>query len=215
MIESAAKRVEIKEAVEHLRVGGFIAYPTETVWGLGACADQPDAIARLMDWKGRRDDMPLAVLAASPASLDALGCRVDDRAMALIAAFWPGPLMLVLPCDRGFAPGVAGERGALGVRCSPHPVSAALAVALEAAGLGPLTSTSLNRTGDPPARDLEMARAVAPEAGGRDHPLRVEASGMDAGGEIPSTVVDCTGQPLRVLRAGAIPADRIQAVLAT
>lgn len=207
----AAVPAEVLEgALARLRDDGFVAYPTETVWGLGACADRPRAIERLYAWKGRGSDAPLAVLAHHPDALADLGCVVDARARRLVERFWPGPLMLVLPCERRYAPGVAGADGALGVRCSPHPVAAALASALASAGLGPLTSTSLNRSGEPPARDAAEARALAPDAPGDDGPLRIE--GADAGGDAPSTVVDCTGRTLRILREGAIPAADVIAV---
>lgn len=226
--------------VAWLARGGFIAYPTETVWGLGACADRPEAIARLFAWKGRAGDQPLAVLVASLAAAEALGCAFDANARALAARCWPGPLMLVVPCRGRFAPGVAGEGGALGIRCSPHPVARALAERLAAAGLGPLTSTSLNRTGAPPAADLAAAcralgasldasglpvapdpdsgepsaGAAAAEPAGIDEPLLVAASGYDAGGGLPSTVVDCTQRVPRIVREGAIARAQIEAILA-
>lgn len=219
--------MSIDAAVARLREGGFIAYPTETVWGLGACADQPAAVDRLIAWKGRGSNAPLAVLVSAPARVAELGCTVGPAAGRLMDAFWPGPLMLVLPCARTFAPGVAGREGALGVRCSPHPVSAALARATESAGLGPLTSTSLNRTGEPPAATLDAARTLVPAAGSREaeraglaEPMLLDPSADpawrdgEAGGESPSTVVDCTGESPRILRAGAIPVARVEAVLA-
>ena len=132
----------IGAALARLREDGFVAYPTETVWGLGACADRPEAIDRLMAWKGRASEAPLAVLTPSADSVADLGCRLEGRALVLAEHFWPGPLMLVLSCDRSWAKGVAGAGNALGVRCSPHPIAMALAEGLHAAGFGPLTSTS-------------------------------------------------------------------------
>ena len=144
---------DVRTASNWLRRGGFVAYPTETVWGLGACADQPRAIERLMDWKGRGQDAPRAVLVSSPDAAKRLGCELPPPVLRLMAAFWPGPLMLVVPCAGRCAPGVARSDGALGLRCSPHPTAAGLVRALEEGGLGPLTSTSLNRSGEPPARN--------------------------------------------------------------
>ena len=203
----------VARAIERLSADGFVAYPTETVWGLGACADRALAVDRLMGWKGRGSNAPLAVLAATPAQVEALGCAIDARVERLIEACWPGPLMLVLPCTRSFARGVAGEKGALGVRCSPHPLSVRLATALAEAGLGPLTSTSLNRTGSPPAETrADVSKVLAHLGNALEEPWLVEAGSLDAGGERPSTVVDCTGASLTILREGAIPADRIEAV---
>ncbi len=150
-------------AVAQLAADGVIAYPTETVWGLGACADRAQAIERLFAWKGRAHHQPLAVLVASPAAATALGCELDAHAHRLAEQFWPGPLMLITPCHGRFAPGVAREDGALGLRCSPHPVARALTLRLAREGLGPLTSTSLNRSGDPPAR-----RSRSGDPGSRD-----------------------------------------------
>jgi L-threonylcarbamoyladenylate synthase len=207
-------------AVAHLAEGGFLAYPTETVWGLGACADRPQAIERLMRWKGRAGDAPLAVLVVSAASAESLGCRFDATARRLMAEHWPGPLMLVVPCSARLAPGVARADGALGLRCSPHPVTRALAEAVEAAGLGPLTSTSLNRSGDPPALDAEAARAVVREPASRAGSDRLarplwlegllEAPEHDAGGSAPSSVVDCTGEEPVILRVGAIDRETLE-----
>ena len=203
----------LNQALEHLRAGGVIAYPTETVWGLGACADRADAIDALRDWKGRGDDAPLAVLVSRPEAVEGLGCVVDRAAGGLMEAFWPGPLMLVIPCEARFAPGVAGSNGALGVRCSPHPIAGALARAVATTGLGPLTSTSLNRSGDPPALCLSDARALLEGAGGGARPLLVPPGAYDAGGGAPSTVIDCTGTSPVLLRDGAIPREDVEAVV--
>lgn len=204
-------------AVARLARDGFIAYPTETVWGLGACADRPLAIERLVAWKGRAETNPLAVLVRSVDAAIELGCELDPIARRLARAFWPGPLMLVVPCHGRFAPGVARGDGALGIRCSPHPVARALAERLARAGLGPLTSTSLNRSGEAPARDLdEAARRV--ERGGKargdslGEPLLIDASGYDAGSSAPSTIVDCTGAVPEILREGALSRAAIEPV---
>lgn len=211
---------KLRPAVSHLATDGFVAYPTETVWGLGACADRPQAVDRLMAWKGRADDAPMSVLVPGLAAAVRIGCQLAPAARRLADAFWPGPLTLVVPCETRFARGVAGADGALGLRCSPHPVAQGLAIALEAAGLGPLTSTSLNRSGEPPARDFETARALAGERSGRlDVPLLAirsdDVSGgekLDAGGSTPSSVVDCSGTAPRLLREGAIARERLERV---
>lgn len=214
-------RAPIGDAVARLAADGFVGYPTETVWGLGACADRPRAIERLMEWKRRPTDAPLAVLVASADAALELGCEVDERARRLMEAFWPGPLMLVVPCRKRFAPGVARGDGALGLRCSPHPLARALVVAVGEAGLGPLTSTSLNRAGEPPARDLEAAVArIGEDADGAadsddsddglGSPFLVSAVDQDAGGSAPSSVVDCTGGVPKIIRAGAIERELLE-----
>lgn len=222
----------VEAAVARLAVGGFIAYPTETVWGLGACADRPDAVRRLIDWKGRGSDAPLAVLVDSPDHAQSIGCEVGSAARHLMDGFWPGPLMLVVPCRSQWAPGVAGPTGALGLRCSPHAVAGALARAVAEAGLGPLTSTSFNRSGAPPVATRAAAEALLAdgptetadsgaaagtgEAGGirpLSEPWPLFAAGQEAGGERPSTVVDCTGTEPAILREGAIATAAIRARL--
>jgi L-threonylcarbamoyladenylate synthase len=188
----------LPEAVERLRREGLVAYPTETVWGLGACARSEPAVRRLREWKGRAGDQPLSLLVADLPDLARMGLELAPRARALAERFWPGPLTLVVPGTGRLAAGVARADGAVGLRCSAHPVAAALARAAAEAGLGPITSTSLNRSGEPPARTRAEAQALC--AGGDPWLLGVGESG---GGE-PSTVVDLTGAEPRVLRRGAL-----------
>lgn len=210
----------LEAIVSHLRDDGFVAYATETVWGLGACADRPRAVDRLFRWKGRSGDAPMSLLVPSADFARRAGCRVDSIAGRLMERYWPGPLTVVVPCARAFAPGVARADGAIGLRCSAHPLAGALAESVLAAGLGPLTSTSLNRSGEPPAETEEAARALVPtnpadrrEPGlDLDQPLLVRSPGADAGGARPSSVVDCTGPTPRILREGAIAAGELEAL---
>jgi L-threonylcarbamoyladenylate synthase len=199
----------IARAVAGVRAGGLIAYPTETVWGLGADARAAGALARLRRWKGRGPSQPLAILVEGIEALPALGFEVGAAASRLAAAYWPGPLTLVLPCRETFADGVARGDGAVGVRCSPHPVAAALARALAREGAGPVTATSLNRSGEPPAR---TRREAAAHCSGPDAPALVDA-GPDAGGGPPSTVVDLAGAAPVVLRYGALAAEALDPIL--
>jgi len=211
-VVAAPSSDSLQPAIDRLAADGFLAYPTETVWGLGACADRAPAIERLMAWKGRGSDAPMAVLVASSAAAIELGCRFDPRALRLAEAFWPGPLTLVVACERDFAPGVARADSALGLRCSPHPLAHALAEASQRAGLGPLTATSLNRSGQPPAEDLAAARRAlrGADAGDLAAPLLVASEGCDAGGPEPSSVVDCSGPEPKLLRVGAIDAVALE-----
>jgi L-threonylcarbamoyladenylate synthase len=208
----------IETAVSRLSADGFIGYPTETVWGLGACADREIAVQRLFSWKGRGADQPVAVLVASAEAAVRIGCFLDPRVLQLTEAFWPGPLTIVVPCEGRFASGVTRSDGALGLRCSAHPVAGRLVEAVEADGLGPLLSTSLNRTGQAPASDLQAAKAITNGLAndGLESPLLIsppapEVPAEAAGGQ-PSSVVDCTGPVLQVLRVGAIETDRIEKV---
>jgi L-threonylcarbamoyladenylate synthase len=197
--------------VERVRRAGLLAYPTETVWGLGADAGSERAVEALRAWKGRCEGTPLPLLVETPEDLEALGIEVPALARRLAGRFWPGPLTLVLPARRRFAVGVARADGAVGVRCSSHPLAAALARRLRGAGVGPITATSLNRSGEPPARTRREAEALVGEGPGEPRLLEVE--GAEAGGDRESTVVDATGKDLRVLRRGAISEEEIALVL--
>ena len=201
----------LTRAARVLSEGQLLAYPTETVWGLGADARSEDAIDRLLRWKGRGGDAPISILVDDPERLPALGFHPSDAVRRLTEHFWPGPLTIVMPCAPGFARGVARDDGAVGVRCSSHPLAAALARRVADAGVGPITSTSLNRTGRPPARDRREADAVC--GPGDAGPQLLEISGAEALGDAPSTVVDVTGPRPQVIRWGALPPPVLDPIL--
>jgi L-threonylcarbamoyladenylate synthase len=206
-------RDPLDEAVRRLRTGALVAFATETVFALGADAHSPAAVGRLCAWKGRGAGRALSVLVSGLAAAEALGARVSPEARLLAEAFWPGPLTLVLPVAEGrFAAGVARADGAVGFRCSPHAVANALARRLEATLASPVTATSLNRSGEPPARDREQALRACGD-GGSD-PWLLDGAGPDAGGEAPSSVVDLTGPTPALLRQGGVGAAAIEAALA-
>jgi hypothetical protein len=124
--------VSLADAVAWIAQGGVLAYPTETVWGLGADARSDAAVGRLRAFKGRDDAAPISILVTGIGALGALGFRLEAAAERLAREFWPGPLTLVLPCDGAFASGIAREDGAIGVRCTPHEVANELAMRLRA-----------------------------------------------------------------------------------
>jgi tRNA threonylcarbamoyl adenosine modification protein (Sua5/YciO/YrdC/YwlC family) len=192
----------LERAVDELRSGALLAYPTETLFGLGADGRCASAVERLRKWKGRDADRPLSILVESSEALERLGVELSPLPRGLTEAFWPGPLTLVLHCPEPFAPGVAREDGAVGFRCSAHPVAAALARRVAREGIGPLTATSLNRSGEAPART--RAEALRYCDGRPGSPILVDVPGAEAGGGAPSSVVDMTGSEPRMLREGAI-----------
>ena len=200
------------DAARWLRSGGLLGYPTETVWGLGADATSDAAIARLLRWKARDDGDPLAILVELAADLPRLGFEPGPEVKRLAALFWPGPLTLVLPCRGRFAPGVARADGAVGVRCSAHPLAAALARRLRADRVGPITATSLNRSGSPPARTRADAERLCGSE--TEQPRLLDVKGTEAGGDAASTVVDLTAARPVVLRWGAVAAEALEPVLA-
>ncbi len=199
------------DAVRWLRDGGLLAYPTETVWGLGAVSDSESSVARLREWKGRGAGDPVAILIAKFADLETLDFEVGAAARKLAAAFWPGPLTLVIPCRRPFASGIARGDGAVGVRCSAHPLAAALARRLRREGVAPVTATSLNVSRLAPARTRREAEATCRRDADCLRLLDVE--GAEAGDDAASSVVDLAGDRPEVLRWGALPASKLDPVL--
>ena len=196
---------DLGAVVEHIQAGGLVAYPTETVYGIGgACTSE--AAARVREVKGRGEGKPLIALVPDIEGVEALDWTADARELATI--FWPGSVTLVLRDPDGlFPPGVRDPgRNTVGVRVSPHPIASRLVEALGA----PLTSTSLNRSGEPPITTGSDARAFLKTIDAPDVWL------ID-GGTLPasaaSTVVDCTGPRPRVLREGAIPTVRLRCAI--
>jgi L-threonylcarbamoyladenylate synthase len=199
------------QAVRWLDSGGLLAYPTETVWGLGADAGSAIGLERLRRWKGRGADEPLALLVESLEVVGELGFEPGAAAARLAQAFWPGPLTLVVPCRTRFAAGVARDDGAVGLRCSAHPLAEALARRLRREGLGPVTATSLNQSGEPAARTRDEARGLCGES--EDTPRLLAVDGAEAGGDEASTVVDTTADVPRVLRWGGLADEQLGSVL--
>lgn len=199
------------DAARWVASGGLVAYPTETLWALGADASSDEAVARLQRWKQRAADAPVSVLVSDVADAEAHGCELGDVARRLAGAFWPGPLTLVVPAAPVFARGVAREDGALGLRCSPHPLAGTLARRVAREGCGPLTATSLNRSGTQPA--ATRAQAAAQCGSGPDEPRLLQVPGAEAGGEPATTVIDATREPPRVLRWGGIDAETLSPVV--
>jgi len=196
---------DLSAVVEHVRAGGLVAYPTETVYGIGgACTSE--AAARVRSVKGRGEAKPLIALIPNRESVGALEWTRDAEELASI--FWPGSVTLVLRDPDGLFPdGVRDPvNRTVAVRISPHPIASRL---VEALGR-PLTSTSLNSSGDPPITTGTDALAWLDQREATDVWL------ID-GGTLPpsaaSTVVDCTGLRPRVLREGAIPTGRLRCAI--
>jgi len=194
-------------ALDRIAEGELVGFPTETSWGLAADARCEAALATLRRWKGRDAAKPISLLVSGQADLLRLGVRLSPAALRLAEAFWPGPLTLVVCCEAPLARGVAGVEGRVGLRCSPHPVAATLAALAAERGIGPLTATSLNRSGAPACE----TRAQAESCAGGELPL---VAGADAGGRPVSSVVDATGDSPIVLRRGAISEAEIAWALA-
>ena len=186
-------RGALGDAARVLARGGVIAFPTETFYGLGATALDRAAVRRIFELKGRPETKPVLLLVDSVAMAEALG-GVGAPGRALMARHWPGALTLVLRARPGVPEEVTAGTGTVGVRLSPHPVALGLVRALAA----PVTAPSANPSG------LEApTTAAAVLAHFRDAIDLVLDGGRTAGGE-PSTVLDTTVDPPRVLRQGAV-----------
>ncbi len=212
-------------AIEALRSGEVVVYPTETFYGMGADALSPAALDRLFALKGREPGKPVALIAADARSAFDLAREVSDAARRLADAFWPGPLTLVLPARDDLPGPLIGPDCRVGVRVSSHPIARALAAGLGrpitatsanlaggqpalAAGLGrPITATSANLAGGQPARTLGEARDTF---GAK---VKVYLEGGKLAASAPSTVVACDRNGWRVLRAGVISDGAIAAAL--
>ncbi|HWG94885.1 MAG TPA: L-threonylcarbamoyladenylate synthase [Mycobacteriales bacterium] len=192
----------VEAAVAALRRGELAVLPTDTVYGLAADAFSPPAVTRLAEAKGRGREVPLPVLVGAWRTVDGLAEVVTPQARALVEAFWPGPLTLVLRSAPSLAWDLGEARGTVAVRMPLHPV--ALAVLEQS---GPLAVSSANRTGLPPATDCaEAARQLG-------RAVQVYLDGGQTGEEpVTSTVVDLTGDVPRLLRAGALGLDELRTV---
>ena len=191
----------LADTVAHLQSGQVLAYPTETVYGFGGAVDR-DAVERLVEMKRRPPAKPFLLLVSDSAMLGRLDLQLPSVAARLAARHWPGPLTLVLRGgERRVPPRLRGPEGGVAVRWTSHP---ALQRLIAAYG-DPITSTSANLPGLPPA----MTAGEIVEQWG-DAVARGILRVLDGGRlepSAPSTVVDCTGRRLRVIRPGAITAE--------
>jgi L-threonylcarbamoyladenylate synthase len=188
----------IPRVVAHLRSGGLLAYPTETVYGLGSTPRAEDVRA-LAQLKGRRAGKPFLLLVSGRQMAEVQGLAFSEEANALARAFWPGPLTLVLPGGGGRLPDeLRGPEGGIAVRWTSHRDIARLVAALDQ----PLTSTSANLPGQPPAPGADaIARDFAPAV---ERGQLLVLDGGVLGNSPSSTIVDCTQTPPRLVREGAI-----------
>lgn len=196
---------DVDLAVSVLARGGLVALPTETVYGLAADITQPDAVARIFAVKGRPADHPLIVHLAEPEDLDRWCWHPSDAARTLATLAWPGPLTVIVPRGDAIAPVVTGGRDTVALRCPAHPVAREVIRRLGR----PVAAPSANRFG---RVSPTTAQHVADDLGD-DVDLILDGGPCDVG--VESTIVDCTVDPVQVLRHGGVPAEAIEALLAT
>lgn len=197
----------IPKVVTHLRQGGLLAYPTETVYGLGSRAVQKD-VGALAAMKGRAATKPFLLLISDRSMAESHGLAFNASADALARAFWPGPLTLVLPGGSGRLPDLLrGPDGGIAVRWTSHRAIAQLVAALG----GPLTSTSANLPGQPPGPGAAaIARDFAPAV--EQGQLLVLDGGV-LGNRPPSTVVDCTRPQPQIVREGTLSVHELRSAV--
>jgi L-threonylcarbamoyladenylate synthase len=194
----------VGEAAARIAAGELVAFPTETVYGLGARADSDEAVAKIFALKGRPSGHPLIVHVAERSGADAFAATMPPVAARLMDAFWPGPLTVIVPRAPGVASAAAAGQPTIGLRCPAHPVAHALLVAARDAGVPGIAAPSANRFG-----------RVSPTTA--DHvvdELGTDLLVLDGGAArvgIESAIVDCsTGRPA-LLRPGVLTTEQIEA----
>jgi L-threonylcarbamoyladenylate synthase len=189
----------IREAAAVLRAGGLVAFPTETVYGLGSCAWDAEATRRVFKVKGRPADNPLIVHVADHGGLATVAATVPPLAQRLAARFWPGPLTLVVDAAAGLPLVTTGGLATVGARMPAHPAALAL---LEAAGVA-VAAPSANRSGRP---SPTTAAHVLDDLDGQ---VDLVLDGGPCAVGVESTVVDARGQVPVVLREGAVTREQL------
>lgn len=191
----------LEHAAQVLAGGGLVAFPTDTLYGLGACATLPASIERLFTAKDRPLERSIPILIASQDQLERVAVEVPDAVRRLALAFWPGPLTLIVP-RRGDLPAILGPTPTVGVRVPDHPVALGL---LQLAG--PLAVTSANLSGSEGCTTAEQVEQVL---SGR---VDLILDGGRCPGGVASTVAACDGGEVRILREGPISREALLAVL--
>ena len=187
----------LEESLRFLRRGGVVAFPTDTLYGLGADAFRPEAVRRVFEIKGRASGSGLPLLIADVGDLEVVARTVPELARVLAGRFWPGPLTLVLPRSHRVTPEVTGGRDTVAVRMPDHPIPLALARSLG----HPITGTSANRSGGPdPVTAVEVRTLLGAAV---DYIIDGGAAPLGS----PSTILDLSAGRPRLLREGAVPRE--------
>jgi len=194
----------VQQAVEALRRGGLVAFPTDTLYALGADALAADAIERVLLVKGRHRGKPLSILVPSVEAIVALGVSLGNGVRDLMQAFWPGPLTVVVKAPGRFPAALTAATGTIGLRIPGGVVAQSILAAFG----GPIIGTSANKAG---GADPADAKTVQRALGGQID-LILDGGRVALG--VPSTVIDCSVEPARLLREGAVLRARLAAKIA-
>lgn len=195
----------LEEAIQVLQQGGVIAFPTDTVYGIGASLQHPSALQRIYDIKGRSFDKPLPILISRPEVVDDLSPDVDERFIDLAMQFWPGALTVVLPAAADLPAEVKAPDGTIGVRLPNHSIPLTLA---ERCG-GAIATTSANLSGHDSALN---AHTIMDTLGPK---LDLVLDGGFAPLENPSTVIRLVADDIEILREGAISSSDLRTAWAS
>ncbi|MFF6785474.1 L-threonylcarbamoyladenylate synthase [Streptomyces sp. NPDC012510] len=192
----------LREAASAIRRGELVVLPTDTVYGIGADAFTSEAVADLLEAKGRGRNMPTPVLIGSPNTLHGLVTDFSEMAWELVDAFWPGALTLVAKHQPSLQWDLGDTRGTVAVRMPLHPVAIELLTEV-----GPMAVSSANLTGHPAPENCDAAEAMLGDS------VSVYLDGGQTPGNVPSSIVDVTGKVPVLLRAGALSAEELRKVV--
>ncbi|MEU5598703.1 L-threonylcarbamoyladenylate synthase [Streptomyces sp. NPDC020298] len=192
----------LREAASAVRRGELVVLPTDTVYGIGADAFSSQAVADLLDAKGRGRNMPTPVLIGSPNTLHGLVTDFSELAWELVDAFWPGALTLVARHQPSLQWDLGDTRGTVAVRMPLHPVAIELLT-----DVGPMAVSSANLTGHPAPETCDAAQEMLGDS------VSVYLDGGPTPGNVPSSIVDVTGEVPLLLREGAISPDELRKVV--
>ena len=194
----------LRKAVEALAAGDVVAFPTDTLYGLAVDPRRADAARRLFALKRRPAGLPVPLVAADSGQVGLVARHMTRLARRVADRWWPGPVSIVLDASATVDPRLLTEAGTVAIRVPAHRLARRLAAAFE----HPITATSANRSGEPPAADAGgVAASLAPE-------LAVLVDGGPARGGAPSTIVDVRGAAPVLVREGAVAWDRVLQSLA-
>lgn len=198
---SGEREEGLAAAVAAIGEGKLIVLPTDTVYGLGADAFSPDAVAGLLQAKGRGRDMPVPVLIGSERTLDGIAMEIPEEARHLVSAFWPGPLTIICRQQPSLRWDLGDARGTVAVRLPQHPLAIELLQAT-----GPLAVSSANVSGRPPATDAADALEQLGNL------VEVYLDDGPTAESVPSSIVDVTGDFPRLVREGALSLTVLRSV---
>ena len=197
------KMESIEKVIDVLEHGGIIAYPTETVYGLGGDGLNEKVIEQIYRLKGRSTQSPFPLLVSRPENVNRFTQTVSPGAILLMKQFWPGALTLVFDASPSLPSLLTGEKGKVGLRVSSDPVCQAIFMGFR----NPLISTSANLTGEKPAQSASQIFECF------NNQLDLILDGGERKLGVPSTVVDVSGTSPRIIREGKISRDRIEKVI--